>query len=224
MPIVQAEHLVKTYARGASEVRAVDDVSFSIDQEEFVALVGPSGAGKSTLLQMIGCMDTPTRGSLQIEGQETARLADGELTRLRRDHIGFVFQHFGLLPTLTVAENVATPGLFRRSNSTPPRDRVRTLLERVGLWERRGHRPAQLSGGEMQRTAIARALINQPRLLLADEPTGNLDSAAGRGVIALLRSMVAEDKITVVVVTHNDDLANAADRRIMLRDGKIVEG
>jgi putative ABC transport system ATP-binding protein len=220
-PVVQAEHLVKTYQRGADVVRAVDDVSFSIGGGEFVAIVGPSGAGKSTLLQMIGCMDTPTGGSLQIDGRETARLADGELTRLRRDHIGFVFQHFGLLPTLTVAENVAIPSLFRRRDAAQ-NDRVRVLLERVGLWERRGHRPAQLSGGEMQRTAIARALINQPRLLLADEPTGNLDSATSDGVVALLRSLVAEDGITVVVVTHNDALADASDRRISLCDGRIL--
>ena len=221
-PVLRADGLCKFYRRGTDVVRAVQDVTFTIERGEFVAIVGPSGAGKSTLLQLMGCMDIPTTGSLQLDDHETARLSDPELTRLRRDHIGFVFQNFGLLPTLTVAENVAIPSLFRRGGV--PRARVRDLLERVGLWDRRDHRPAQLSGGEMQRTAIARALVNGPRLLLADEPTGNLDSATSDSVIALLRSLAARDGLTVVVVTHNDALASSADRTIALRDGRIEEG
>jgi len=216
-PVVQAQDLVKSFRRGADEIRAVDHVTFTIDAGEFVAIVGPSGAGKTTLLQLIGCMDKPTAGSLLLEGRETARLSDGELTRLRRDHIGFVFQHFGLLPTLTVEENVALPALFGRHAA---KERVQELLATVGLSHRRDHRPAQLSGGEMQRTAIARALINAPRLLLADEPTGNLDTATSDTIIALLRTLNAGG-LTVVVVTHNDTLADAADRRIDFRDGKI---
>jgi ABC-type lipoprotein export system ATPase subunit len=216
--VVEARNLSKIYRRGSDEIRAVDNVDFSIEPGEFVAIFGPSGAGKSTLLQMIGCMDTPTSGSLRIDGRETAKLSDRELTDLRRDHVGFVFQHFGLLPTMTVAENVAIPAMFSRRKV---KDQVDVLIEKVGLSHRKNHRPAHLSGGEMQRTAIARALINSPRLLLADEPTGNLDTATSDVIIALLRTLNAEG-LTVVVVTHNDALANVATRRIGFRDGKIV--
>jgi len=217
--VVRAHDLVKVYKRGADEIRAVDNVSFEIQSGEFVAIVGPSGAGKSTLLQMIGCMDTPTSGSLEVDGHDTARLSDGALTKLRRERIGFVFQHFGLLPTMTVAENVAVPAMFSRKDV---RGRVDELLRSMGIEGRRDHRPPQLSGGEMQRTAIARALINSPSLLLADEPTGNLDSATSETIIELLQTLNAGG-LTVVVVTHNDALANAAKRRVDFKDGKIVE-
>ena len=217
-PVVAAADLVKTYHRGADEIKAVDHVTFHIDPGEFVAIVGPSGAGKSTLLQMIGCMDTPTGGSLRLNGREISNLSDGDLTKLRRDEIGFVFQHFGLLPTMTVEENVAMPGMFSRRQQ---KARVAELLDRVGLSHRRTHRPTELSGGEMQRTAIARALVNSPRLLLADEPTGNLDSVTSESIIDLLRTLNG-DGLTIVVVTHNDALAQTAARRIDFRDGKIV--
>jgi putative ABC transport system ATP-binding protein len=218
--VVRAEKLIKMYRRGADEIRAVDDVSFTVEQGEFVAVVGPSGAGKTTLLQLVGCMDTPTSGALFLSGKETSRLSDGELTRLRRDHIGFIFQHFGLLPTLTVAENVGISGLFRRHDAKT-KARIDQLLERVGLAHRRHHRPSQLSGGEMQRVAIARALVNEPKLLLADEPTGNLDTATSDSIIALIKEL-SRDGLTVVAVTHNPSLAQAADRCMTLRDGRIL--
>ena len=216
--VVRAQDLVKIYKRGTDEIRAVDNVSFEIQAGEFVAIVGPSGAGKSTLLQLIGCMDTPTSGRLELDGQNTANLSDGVLTKLRRERIGFVFQHFGLLPTMTVAENVSVPAMFAKRDV---RARVDELLRKMGIEGRRDHRPPQLSGGEMQRTAIARALINSPSLLLADEPTGNLDSATSDTIIELLQTLNAGG-LTIVVVTHNDTLANAAKRRIDFRDGKIV--
>ena len=217
--VLEASHLTKVYRRGIEEVRAVDDISLTIERGEFVAIVGPSGAGKTTLLQLLGAMDVATAGSLQIMGQEVSRHSDKELTRLRRDHIGFVFQHFGLLPTLTVAENVALPARF--GGAKPARD-VHELLERVGMSHRADHRPSQLSGGEMQRTAIARSLINGPEFLLADEPTGNLDSATSERILDLFRSLNQEG-LTIVVVTHNETLAAAAGRKITLRDGHIAD-
>jgi ABC-type lipoprotein export system ATPase subunit len=170
------------------------------------------------LLNLLGCLDVPTSGTLRIAGQELSGLSDAALTRLRRDRIGFVFQQFGLVPTLTVAENVALPALFSRRQA---QRRVEELLAKVGLEPRRNHRPHQLSGGEMQRVAIARALVNEPEILLADEPTGNLDSATGEGIIALFRQLQGEG-LTVVVVTHNAPLAEAAERRLELRDGRLV--
>jgi putative ABC transport system ATP-binding protein len=217
--VVRAENLGKTYARGVEKVVALDGATFTVERGEFVAIVGPSGAGKTTLLQLIGAMDTPTAGRLIVAGRDISRVSDADLTRLRRDHIGFVFQHFGLLPTLTVEENVALPTLMtRRRRAT---ERADLLLERVGLAHRRRHRPHELSGGEMQRVAIARALVNRPDLLLADEPTGNLDSGTGASILGLLRTL-RDDGLTVVVVTHNTDLAAAADRRLTLHDGRLT--
>ena len=217
--MIQAENLVKLYRRGAEEIRAVNGVSFDILDGEFAAIVGPSGAGKTTLLQLIGGMDNPTSGRLTIAGQDISALSDFSLTRLRREKIGFVFQQFGLLPTLTALENVALPAV-RGGRDT--RRRAEDLLAKVGLSHRLNHRPNALSGGEMQRVAIARALINSPSLLLADEPTGNLDSATSAAILALLRSLNAEG-LTVVVVTHNAELAQSADCRLVLSDGRIAE-
>ncbi len=216
--VVRARDLTKIYHRGAEEVRAVDGVSFEIERGEFVAVVGPSGAGKTTLLQLLGGMDRPSSGSLSIAGRNLANLSDSELTRLRRDEIGFVFQHFGLIPTLTVAENIALPGLF---SGRQVKDRVTDLMDRVGIAHRRSHRPSQLSGGEMQRVAIARSLVNFPSLLLADEPTGNLDSQTSERIIDLLSSL-GSDNLTVVVVTHNERLAEAARRSLVLCDGRLA--
>ncbi|MFN3649427.1 MAG: ABC transporter ATP-binding protein [Armatimonadota bacterium] len=218
-PVVQARELTKVYRRGTEQVRALDGVSFEILPGELVAVVGPSGSGKTTLLNLLGCLDVPTSGELRLEGEETRRLTDRALTRLRRERIGFVFQHFGLIPSLTVAENIALPALFARRRA---KKRVDDLLQRVGLEHRRDHRPNQLSGGEMQRVAIARALVNEPRLLLADEPTGNLDSATGGSVIELLKTL-HQGGLTVIVVTHNDVLAAGAQRRLRMADGKITE-
>lgn len=216
--IVEARGLTKIYSRGVEQVRALDDVSFTIAEGEFVAIVGASGAGKTTLLHLLGCMDAPTSGTLLLQGETTTNLSDAALTRLRRQTVGFVFQHFGLIPTLTVTENVLLPLLFSRRKM---RNYAAELLEKVGLTHRSNHRPHELSGGEMQRTAIARALINSPRLLLADEPTGNLDSANGEAVLELLQRLNA-DGLTVIVVTHNPILAASARRQITLHDGKLV--
>ena len=217
--IVAAEALTKVYRRAAEDVRALDGVSLTIRRGEFVAIVGPSGAGKTTLLNLLGCMDAPSAGRLWLEGREVQQLSERGRTHLRRERLGFVFQHFGLVPTLTVAENVALPLVFARRTAD---GRVSRLLEKVGLSSRRNHRPHELSGGEMQRVAIARALVNEPALLLADEPTGNLDSVTGEAVIALLRQLNAEG-LTVVVVTHNPLLAGAAGRQLRLADGRLAD-
>lgn len=218
LPLVAAEALTKLYPRGREQVRALSAVSFEIKPGEFVALTGPSGAGKTTLLNLIGCMDAPTSGTLRIDGRQVQDFSELDRTRFRRDRIGFVFQHFSLLPTLSVEENVALPALFAHRQG---RSRAAELLERVGLSHRRDHRPAELSGGEMQRAAIARALINRPALLLADEPTGNLDSATGESILALFKQLNSEG-LTLLVVTHNPTLAEAAGRQILLRDGCLI--
>jgi putative ABC transport system ATP-binding protein len=213
---VAAVALTKIYRRGREQVRALDDVTFEVGLGEFIAIVGPSGAGKSTLLNIVGCMDGPTSGTLRLLGSPVEQVTERERTLLRREQIGFVFQHFGLLPTLTVAENVALPAFFARRKLD---QRVGELLDKVGLSRRGNHRPHELSGGEMQRAAIARALVNHPKLLLADEPTGNLDTATGETIIDLFRRLNAEG-LTIVVVTHNPALAAVARRQIALRDGR----
>jgi len=218
-PVVRARDVTRVYPRGAEPVRALEAVNLEIAPGEFVAVVGPSGAGKTTLLNLIGCLDVPTSGSLQVCGHELAGLKDAMLTRLRRDHIGFVFQQFALLPTLTVAENVGLPGLF--AGRVRP-VRVQELLAQVGLTARRDHRPHELSGGELQRAAIARALVNDPELVLCDEPTGNLDTQSAASIYDLLRRLNQERGQTVVVVTHDAELAERADRVVRLVDGRIV--
>jgi putative ABC transport system ATP-binding protein len=215
--VVSARDLSKVYRRGREEVRALVAATFEIRWGEFVAVIGPSGAGKTTLLNLIGCMDTPSDGTLRIGERAVDSLTDRERTRLRRQHIGFVFQQFSLLPTLSVAENVALPALFAGRDAGR---RVDELLDTVGLAHRRGHRPHELSGGEMQRAALARALVNEPDLLLADEPTGNLDSAAGDSIIDLFKTLHSRG-LCIVVVTHNAALAAAAPRRLELRDGRL---
>jgi putative ABC transport system ATP-binding protein len=216
-PLLSAVDLTKTYRRGREQVRALDAVAFELFPGDFAAVVGPSGAGKTTLLNLVGCMDVPTSGSLRVDGKEVQELSERERTAFRRDRIGFVFQHFSLLPTLTVEENIRLPGLFSGRNVAK---RAVQLLDRVGLSHRREHRPSELSGGEMQRVAIARALINEPALLLADEPTGNLDSATGESIISLFRQLHS-DGITLMIVTHNASLAHTASRILLLRDGRL---
>jgi putative ABC transport system ATP-binding protein len=216
--VISAVGLTKTYPRGGEEVRALNDVSFEVRRGEFVAIIGPSGAGKTTLLNLLGCMDAPTSGSLNFLGRPVQGLTERERTRVRREQIGFVFQHFGLLPTLTVAENVTLPAFFAGRDDAR---RLEELLKKVGLNHRRGHRPHELSGGEMQRVAIARALINHPGLLLADEPTGNLDSTTGETIITLFKQLNQEG-LTIIVVTHNEGLGQAAHRKLELRDGRLA--
>ncbi len=216
--LVSAQELTKVYNRGVEEVRALDGVTFDLQKGDFVAITGASGAGKTTLLHLLGCMDIPTSGELLMNGQSTRGLSDSALTRMRREQVGFVFQHFGLLPTLTVMENMTLPALFSKRDA---KESAKELLEKVGMTHRRNHRPNQLSGGEMQRVAIARALINCPQILLADEPTGNLDSVNGEAILQLFHQL-NRDGLTIIVVTHNPTLANATQRQLVLRDGRLV--
>ena len=215
--LISAKQLTKDYQRGTQRVRALDDISFEISDGEFVAIIGPSGSGKSTLLNLVGCMDSPTSGSLLVAGQDITATNEKLKVEFRRKYVGFVFQHFGLIPTLTVEENILLPHVFSRSSDHAD---VEQLLSRLNLSARRNHRPPELSGGEMQRVAIARALYNKPRLLLADEPTGNLDSATADSILSLFRQLNS-DGLSILVVTHNPQLAGAARRQITLKDGKI---
>jgi putative ABC transport system ATP-binding protein len=201
-------------------VTALDGVNLSVRQGEAVAIMGPSGSGKSTLLALLGCLDRPSRGEYRLDGVLVSSLGDAALSRVRNSHIGFVFQAFHLIPQLSVAENVATPLLYAGVGEEEGRHRALASLERVGLLGRADHRPSELSGGEAQRAAIARALVTEPRLILADEPTGNLDSVTGEEIARLLEGLHREGR-TFVLVTHNDALAARAKRVVRLRDGRI---
>lgn len=219
-PVVDVRQASRTYTMNGVAVPAVREVSLAVRSGEFVAIMGPSGSGKSTLLHLMGGVDLPTGGEVRLFGQSTHRLSDAALSALRLRRIGFVFQRFFLLPMLTVEENVALPLLEARTPPAARQARVEDVLAYVGLGHRRTHRPGQLSGGEMQRTAIARALVNRPALLLADEPTGELDRQSGYEVGLLLRRIHREGT-AVVVVTHNADLAALADRVLGMRDGRL---
>ncbi len=223
MPIIVADALEKTYAEGATPVPALRGVSLSLEKGDFVALTGPSGCGKSTLLHLCGAMDRPSAGRLSIEGQDIAALDDDALTRLRRDRIGFVFQFFNLLPTLTIGDNIALPCLLAGMPARQAEAKAQALATRVGIGHRLGHYPQQVSGGEAQRAAIARALVHEPALLIADEPTGNLDSANGATVLALLAELNRDLGVTMLLATHAADVAAAAHRTIRLRDGRLEE-
>jgi putative ABC transport system ATP-binding protein len=220
--IVTIENAMKTFKRGAEEVRAVDGVSLSIAGGDFLAVVGPSGSGKTTLLNLIGCVDRPTSGHVTVRGMHIEELSDKALATIRSTTIGFVFQQFFLVPTLTAYENVILPVLFCAKRNGRPEARARKLLDRVGLAGRADHLPSELSGGEMQRVALARALINKPEILLADEPTGNLDTRSAKDIAEILEEL-NETGLTIVMVTHNEELASIAARNIVLRDGVIVE-
>jgi putative ABC transport system ATP-binding protein len=223
MSILTADQVWKVYAGGESPVEAVRDVSLDLEAGGFVALMGPSGCGKSTLLHMCGAMDRPTAGRLLIEETDLGTLSDDRLTRLRRERIGFVFQFFNLLPTLNVGENIALPLLLAHGDAGGAERRAAELAERVGLSHRLRHFPQQLSGGEMQRAAIARAVIHQPALLIADEPTGNLDSENGARVLALLGELNRELGLTILLATHSAEIAAAADCVVHMRDGQIEQ-
>jgi putative ABC transport system ATP-binding protein len=212
----------KSYGQGAARVDAVSDLDLTIDRGAFVAIVGPSGSGKTTLLQLLGGLDRPTSGSILFEGRDLAALREAELTRLRLDTIGFVFQQFNLIPTVSAAENVELALAPRRMPSAERAERVSELLSAVGLAARGHHLPSQLSGGEQQRVAIARALANEPRVLLADEPTGNLDSATGKEIVNLLRLLSHDRGQTVVLITHDAGAAAGARRVVRLHDGRIA--
>jgi putative ABC transport system ATP-binding protein len=221
--IITARELTKVYGRGATEVRALDGVEFDVEPGEFVAIMGPSGSGKSTLLHVIGALEPATSGTVALEGERYDGLEDDELTRLRRERMGFVFQFFNLLPSLSALENVLLPALIARRANDDMRDRASRLLSRVGLGGRADHTPSELSGGEQQRVSIARALLLAPHLVLADEPTGNLDSRAGAEILRLLRDLNRDERVTVVMVTHDPSAAAIADRIVFLRDGRSVE-
>jgi len=221
-PLVELREVWKSYRKGSETINAVAGVDLDLAEHGMVAIVGPSGSGKSTLLHVIGGMDRPTRGSVRVAGRNLSDIPQGELTRFRREVVGFVFQTFNLIPNLTALENVALPMEFSGVARAARASRAKALLERVDLGQRSRHRPNELSGGEMQRVAIARALANEPRVVLADEPTGNLDSATGRLIYELLQSIARER--TVVVVTHSEELARLADRVLHLRDGRLSNG
>jgi len=220
-PLASLRDATKRYPRGSREVVALAGVSLDIHEGEKVAIMGASGSGKSTLLSLLGCLDRPTTGEYFLGGEAVAGLDDDRLSHIRNRQIGFVFQSFHLIPELTVAENVETPFLYGAVPLAEWRPRALACLERVGLAARADHRPAELSGGEAQRAAVARALVTKPSLLLADEPTGNLDSTTGEEIAALLDELHAEGR-TVVLVTHNEALGRRAERRIRLHDGRIA--
>jgi putative ABC transport system ATP-binding protein len=224
MNILQAVGLNKQYRMGEVTVNALRDVDFAVNQGEFVVIMGPSGSGKSTLLHLLGGLDTASDGDVIIAGKHLAHLTDDEVTIVRRRQVGFVFQSFNLLPTLTAAENVALPLLIDGRPLDAYKERILELLSLVGLSDRRDHRPDQLSGGQQQRVAIARALVTDPAIILADEPTGNLDSQSGQEILQLLRRACDEKKQTIVMVTHDYRAAEYADRVVQLQDGGIVQG
>jgi ABC-type lipoprotein export system ATPase subunit len=220
--LYELENVTKRFGEGGARVTALDGVDLAVDAGEFLAVAGPSGSGKSTLLLLLGALDRPSAGRLRFDGRDLGELPDGELALLRLEAFGFVFQQFNLVPTLTAQENVEAalaplgrPGEERRA-------RAQSLLDRVGLAARRDHLPTQLSGGEQQRVAIARALANEPRVLLADEPTGNLDTATGEEVLALLRELSGERGQTLVLVTHDRGIAERADRVVEMQDGRVA--
>lgn len=221
-PVLQTSQLCKQYQMGAVWVDALQNIEFCAQQGEFVAIMGPSGSGKSTLLHLLGGLDTATSGSITLDGQTLSGLDDDALSLLRRRYIGFIFQFFNLVPTLTAAENVALPLMMDGENPTKHTSRIDELLALVRLADRKHHKPTQLSGGQQQRIAVARALVMQPALVLADEPTGNLDSKSSMDILNLLRRACDEHNQTLVMVTHDPRAASFADRIVYLKDGEIV--
>ncbi len=222
-PMVVAEDLHRSFGTGERAVHALRGVSFEIRRGELTALKGRSGSGKTTLLNLVGGLDSPTRGSVTLDGTDLAGLDEKGLLAMRRDRIGFVFQSFGLIPVLTAAENVGVPMRMRKVAAARREERVRTLLALVGLADHAEQRPGELSGGQQQRVAVARALANDPALIIADEPTGQLDSETGRSIMRLLRAVVRSEGVTVLVATHDPALMELADRVVELRDGRVVE-
>jgi putative ABC transport system ATP-binding protein len=219
--MLEMTHVTKTYQIGDQTVRALDSIDLTLHGGEFVSIVGPSGAGKSTLLHMLGALDRPDTGSIRFQGNEIGNLNDEKQSEFRRHSVGFVFQFFNLLPTMTAWENIAVPKLLDGARMSRVKSRALDLLALVGLAERAEHRPSELSGGQMQRVAVARALMMNPPLILADEPTGNLDTKTGAAIMALLTDIAHQDGRSVVMVTHNLDAAQSTDRVITLTDGRI---
>jgi putative ABC transport system ATP-binding protein len=221
--MVRVEDVRKSYGRDSAAVHALRGVSFDVPRGELVALKGRSGSGKTTLLNIVGGLDTPDAGRVEVDGRDLAELDEDGLLALRRDRVGFVFQSFGLIPILTAAENVGVPRRLRRAAAREREERVELLLSLVGLADHAAQRPGEMSGGQQQRVAIARALANDPALLIADEPTGQLDAETGHSVMELLRAVVRSEQVTALVATHDATLLDLADRVLELRDGEIVE-
>ncbi|MFP4153541.1 MAG: ABC transporter ATP-binding protein [Alkalispirochaeta sp.] len=221
MALVTVENVTKDYALGKTTIHALRGISLEIERGEFVAIAGPSGCGKTTLLNLIGCIDRPTAGTVTVNDTDVSRLDDVAESRLRLEHIGFVFQSFNLIPVLTVRENVEFPTILAKTPKEERREYVEYLLDAVGIAEYAHHRPDELSGGQRQRVAVARALVNHPSLVIADEPTANLDSETGDRIIALMRDLNARDKVTFLFSTHNPEILNYANRTIRLRDGLV---
>jgi len=220
MALIETVDLWKTYVMGSEEIHALRGVSIAIDRGEYVAIMGPSGSGKSTLMNLIGCLDTPSKGSYLLNGKQVSQMNENELARIRNEEIGFVFQTFNLLPRATALHNVELPLVYAGVAARDRQDRARMALSKVELAERMSHRPNELSGGQRQRVAIARALVNNPSILLADEPTGNLDSETGLEIMALFEKLHQAGN-TIVLVTHEPDVAAFAYRTIQIRDGKV---
>ncbi|HXU79378.1 MAG TPA: ABC transporter ATP-binding protein [Methylomirabilota bacterium] len=222
MALVELRNVSKIYRLGEEEIRALDGVSLDIDAGEFISIIGPSGSGKSTLMHILGCLDSPTHGTIQLDGMMIHNASPRQLAGIRNRKIGFVFQFFNLLPKLDVLQNVELPMIYSGISSKERRQRAMAALESVDLVNRSRHRPSQLSGGQQQRVAIARALVNSPRLVFADEPTGNLDSHTGEAILSLFRRLSTEGR-TIVLVTHDPEIAAVTPRRIEIRDGKIAQ-
>ncbi|MDB6056932.1 MAG: transporter related-protein [Verrucomicrobiales bacterium] len=221
MALVELRNVSKIYHLGGEEIRALDDVSLDIGAGEFISIIGPSGSGKSTLMHILGCLDKPSRGTMKLDGIAIEKASSAQLAHVRNQKIGFVFQFFNLLPKLNVLQNVELPMVYSGKNATERRDHAVEALKMVGLENRMKHRPMQLSGGQQQRVAIARALVNNPKIVFADEPTGNLDSKTGETILALFKQLSEEGR-TIALVTHDDAIAARTPRRIEIRDGKIA--
>jgi len=221
LPLIKTEDIIKIYKMGKVDVWALRGVSIEVEEQEFVAVMGPSGSGKSTLMHILGCLDKPTKGRYFLDGIEISTLSEDELAEIRKNKVGFVFQTFNLLPRLRAWENVALPLIYKGFSEKEQRKKAYEMLNVVGLLDRKNHRPTELSGGEAQRVAIARALVNNPRIILADEPTGNLDSKTGKEIMKIFKEL-NKQKRTIIVVTHDPEIAKNAERIVKIRDGEIV--
>lgn len=222
MSLIQLRNVSKMYKLGNQEVKALDDVNLNVERGDFIAILGPSGSGKSTLMNIIGCLDIPSSGEYILGGREVSSMSDEKLSEIRNRNVGFIFQGFNLVPTLTAAQNVELPLLYRGEKSYYRKKKSIRALDKVGLLDRAEHLPSQMSGGQQQRVSIARAIASSPYIILADEPTGNLDSKSGNEVINILKSLNS-DGTTVVLITHDNNIASSIDKQVTIRDGRLVE-